>query len=280
MQRQKIGISVSYDYGISEAELVDVISKVGFDAISPVWVNDDRIVSVVEHARSLGLTIQSLHAPFGRSADMWSEDEEKSTAAINELLQSLIDCAALNIPILVCHTWIGFNYSQYPNEIGLNNYLKIVNKAKELNIKIAFENTEGEEFLFALLEHFKNYDNVGFCWDSGHEMCYNHSKDLLATIGQKLIMTHLNDNLGISNPDGKIFWTDDLHLLPYDGIADWKYNTDRLKMCPRLEILNFELLIKSKPNRHENDKYGEMSLESYFSEAYKRATKIADMYLK
>ncbi len=109
-------------------------------------------------------------------------------------------------------------------------------------------------------------------------MCYNYSKDLLKIFGDRLIMTHLNDNLGISRFDGKIFWTDDLHLLPYDGIADWDYNANRLKNSKRQDVLNFELNIRSKPDRHENDVYTQMTLENYFTEAYKRACKIAYKY--
>ena len=274
----KIGISVGYDYNLPMNEVINLIYEAEFDAISPVWVPDNRLSSLVNYARYKGLIIQSLHAPFGKCSDLWSNDETKSTVAVTELLKALDDCATLNIPILVCHAWIGFNYTQEPNKIGLNNFQTIVDKAKELKIKIAFENTEGEEFLFALFEHFKSYDNVGFCWDSGHEMCYNHSDDLLEKLGNLLIMTHLNDNLGISDSEGKIFWTDDLHLLPLDGIADWDNNVKRLKNSSHLDILNFELSIKSKPNRHENDKYMEMSLNEYFTEAYNRARKIADAY--
>ena len=119
---------------------------------------------------------------------------------------------------------------------------------------------------------------MGYCWDSGHEMCYNHSDDLLGKFGDCLIMTHINDNLGISRFDGKTFCTDDLHLLPYDGIADWEYNINRLKKSQKQDILNFELNITSKPDRHENDAYAEMSLTQFFTEAYKRACKIAYGY--
>ena len=143
---------------------------------------------------------------------------------------------------------------------------------------IAFENTEGEEFLFALMDHFQNDDTVGFCWDSGHEMCYSYGKDLLKLLGHRLIMTHLNDNLGVSRFDGKTYWTDDLHLLPYDGIGDWDILIQRLQKSRRLEYLNFELNITSKPNRHENDVYAQMPLEQYFAEAYKRACRIAHRY--
>jgi len=53
-----------------------------------------------------------------------------------------------------------------------------------------------------------------------------------------------------------------------------------LKNSKSLEYLNFELNIKSKPNRHENDIYGQMSPLLYFTEAYKRACKIAYNYFK
>lgn len=260
-------------------DFIDIIVNSKFDAVSLEWEEGVDLIATSEYARSRGLYIQSLHAPFGKSADMWSDDIAKSRSAIDQLMRALDDCACLQIPILVLHTWIGFEYSQVPGDTGLLNYRIIADRARELGVKIAFENTEGEEFLCALMDHFKGDDTVGFCWDSGHEMCYNHSEDLLKRYGEKLLITHLNDNLGISRFDGKTFWTDDLHLLPFDGIADWKYNADRLKKCPHLEYLNFELGIRSKPHRHENDIYADMKLEVYFAQAYNRACRIANMYL-
>ena len=259
---------------------MEIVAKAGFDAIRPEWKRGVDLKEITDRARSLGLEIQSLHAPFVKSADMWSKDEAKSEQAKEELLLALRDCAALNIPVMVCHVWIGFDYTDTPTEEGFKNYGELVRAAEELNVKIAFENTEGEEFLFALMEHFKGNETVGFCWDSGHEMCYNHSQDLLSKFGDVLLLTHLNDNLGIKRFDGVTFWTDDLHLLPYDGIADWSYNTERLRKSRPLEILNFELCLKSKPGRHENDIYTNMPLEIYFAEAYKRACRIANSYSK
>ena len=78
--------------------------------------------------------------------------------------------------------------------------------------------------------------------------------------------------------DGEIFWTDDLHLLPFDGIADWDNNIQRLRASRPLEYLNFELSMVSKPNRHENDLYGKLSPSEYFALAYTRACRIAWKY--
>ena len=66
--------------------------------------------------------------------------------------------------------------------------------------------------------------------------------------------------------------TDDLHLLPYDGIADWDYNIQRLRMARHQPILNFELNTTSKPNRHENDIYAGMETKlSYISKELEMA---------
>jgi sugar phosphate isomerase/epimerase len=119
---------------------------------------------------------------------------------------------------------------------------------------------------------------VGFCWDSGHEKCYNHDQDLLALFGDRLLVTHLNDNLGISDPQGEINWLDDLHLLPYDGMIDWEYNMQRLNRCRPLPYLNCELLRTSKPGRTENDQYANMPLDEYFKLAYARAKRLAEGY--
>jgi len=278
MWKQKTGISIGDQYSVPTAEVVKLVKRIGFDAISPVWTADSQLEPIVKAANQCGLYIQSLHAPFLKAADMWSRDEALCAPARSELLSALDACARYHIPILVVHPWIGFDYAFDPEALNFSNFEKVVAFAEARGIKIAFENTEGEEYLFALMEHFQNRDTVGFCWDSGHEMCYNHSRDLLARYGDRLLLTHLNDNLGISRFDGTTFWTDDLHLLPFDGISDWKDNIDRLKSSRRLDILNFELSIHSKPGRHENDIYGQMSLELYFTEAYKRACRLACPY--
>ena len=278
MWKQKIGISIGNAYAIPTTEVVKLVARTGFEAISPAWKQGIDLTDVIDTARDCGLAIQSIHGPFHGAAALWSEDAAVSGPAIAELLEALEDSRKFRIPVMVMHTWIGFECSQVPNETGLRNYGILVAKAKEYGVRIAFENTEGEEFLFALMDHFQKDDTVGFCWDSGHEMCYSYGKDLLKLLGHRLIMTHLNDNLGVSRFDGKTYWTDDLHLLPYDGIGDWDILVQRLQKSRKLEYLNFELNITSKPNRHENDVYAQMPLEQYFAEAYKRACRIAHRY--
>ena len=280
MYKQRIGISFAKSYDLAIGEMLQIIKNVGFDGISPVWKSGAELADIVEIAEKLGLEVQSLHAPFAKAADMWSREENVLLPAKTELKRVIDDCVKFHIPVVVAHVWIGFDYKFDLNSLYYENFEEIVGYAKEHNVKIAFENTEGIEYLRALMAHFKGDETVGFCWDSGHEMCYNYSEDLLAEVGDRLMMTHLNDNLGISRFDGKIHWTDDLHLLPFDGIADWDDNIQRLRTARRQPILNFELNVTSKPNRHENDIYAKMDPTQYFTEAYKRACKIAYRYSK
>ena len=280
MWKQKIGISLAKEYPIPTAQVIAIIAKQGFDAVSPLWRPELDLTPVVEAAREAGLALQSLHAPFKHTAKVWSKDPEISRPAVQELLCALADCHRLGIPTMVLHTWIGFDYTDVPSEEGLQNFRILVEKAKEYGIFLAFENTEGEEFLAALLERFEKEPHVGFCWDSGHEQCYSRGDDLLAKWGHRLLMTHLNDNLGISRFDGRIHCYDDLHLLPYDGIIDWADAVARLKKARQQECLNFELARGNGYGRHECDCYAQMPLEQYFAECYKRACRIAFAYSK
>ena len=98
---------------------------------------------------------------------------------------------------------------------------------------------------------------------------------MMARYGDRLLGTHINDNLGVRDFGGKIFWHDDLHLLPFDGIADWQENAAKIKRSGFAGPLTFELNTLSKPDRHENDFYGRMPLADYLTQAYIRACRVA-----
>ena len=278
MWKQKISISLGNRYKEKTAALIPVVKKAGFDGVSPEWEKGDDLCAIVDAAKREGLALVSLHAPYGGAADLWSEDENVARPVLDELLLSLSDAHKYGFPLLVLHVWIGFGEEPAPTDAGLARLSLLAARAKELGVRLAFENTEGDRHLDAVLSHFAGDDTVGYCFDSGHEMCYNRSRDLLALYGDRLLVTHLNDNLGISRFDGEIFWTDDLHLLPYDGIADWDNTVARLKRSRPLAYLNFELSMVSKPGRHENDGYGKLPVEEYFALAYARACRIAWKY--
>ena len=274
MYKTRLCLSTSEEFGISVPEQIKLFKETGFEAFFTMW--DENIEEYQALAKDIGMIYQSVHAPFLNSAKMWSVGDE-AEVAVTELLTCVKDCAKLDIPLLVVHPYIGFDEVENPTESGVQNFGIIVDEAKKEGIKIAFENVEGELYLKTLMETFQEYDNVGFCWDSGHEQCYNRGEDMLALYGNRLIATHLNDNLGVRDYDGKITWIDDLHMLPGDGIINWNDAVSRLNKCGFDGILTFELNKCSKPGRVENDKYEKLSLKEYISECYVRACKIASM---
>ena len=275
MYRQLFALSVNEQFGVDTKTQIKMFKEAGFDGFFTPWKSGDPIEEYAAYAKEIGMIYQSIHAPFGKSAVMWHGGDAEADPAVEELIECVKVCEKNGIHVMVCHAYIGFDDDRKPTQKGLERYARVVDEAAKSGVKIAFENTEGEEYLAALMENFKDKENVGFCLDTGHEMCYNFSKDLLALYGGRLIATHLNDNLGVSDFGGHIFWTDDLHLLPFDGIADWDYTAKRLDDHGYTGIMTFELNTKSKPDRHENDKYGEMPLERYLAEAYCRACKLA-----
>ena len=271
-----LGVSTSFELGTKEQ--IALFQKVGFEAFFTEWSEAESVKEIREYADSIGMIYQSIHAPFKKAAKMWQNGDDAEDA-VNELIRCVQDCADNGVPIMVCHAFIGFK-DHTPTEEGIENFRRVVLAAREKGVRIAFENTEGEEYLAALMRAFSECENVGFCWDTGHEMCYNQSRDMMALYGDRLLCTHINDNLGIKDYGGNITWHDDLHLLPFDGVADWADIAARLNRHGYDDILTFELTRKSKPNRVENDVYAKMAIEDYLAEVYKRACRIATMKMK
>mgnify|MGYP004651600871 CR=1 FL=1 len=282
MWKQKLCLGTSEKFGISEEEQIALMKKTGFDGFFCTYENGKDLVKLSNYADELGMYFQSVHAPFVKMNKIWSESVEEDefvASAFSELINCIDESARAGVPIVVMHAFIGFR-DHSPNAAGIERLSAIIKRAKDVNVKIAFENTEGEEYLAAIMNAFKDEKHVGFCWDTGHELCYNHGKNMLELYGDRLFCTHLNDNLGIRDYLGEITSLDDLHLLPFDGISDWNDIAQRLNKYGFNEELTFELSKLNRPGRHENDLYEKMSLEEYFAEAYKHACKFAAMKLK
>ena len=201
MKNIKLALATSKSFGLPYDEQVVKIHEAGFDGFFTEWGSDIDCGACKNTGDSLGMIYQSIHAPFKNAKRMWHGTNEEADFAVKELINCVEDCAKLNVPLTVIHAFIGFE-DHSPNEFGIENYCKVVKRANELGINIAFENTEGEEYLTALMDAFKAEKNVGFCWDTGHEMCYNHSKDMMALYGDRIFGTHINDNLGIKDFNG------------------------------------------------------------------------------
>ncbi len=280
MYKQKLCLALSSCYGISYEEQIKLFKSTGFEGTA-IDLSDRSAdaYKIAATAKEENMLVSYLHAPFNKSDDMWM-DGEIGDIALAELLDCVETCSRLEIPSMVAHTFIGFDNDNIPTQTGIERYGALAVRAQELGVKLALENTEGDEYLDALMKELSDIPSVAFCWDTGHELCYNYGRDLISLYGDKLAVTHINDNLGIRDFDGKITYIDDLHLLPFDGITDWQSVAKRLVGCGFDGPLSFELSTKSKPGRHENDKYDAMPVERFVAEVYIRACRVANLVIK
>lgn len=268
---EKIGFSLQERYSLPMPQVLDLLADTGFCAVSPGWQQDGNLKEIVRCAHTRDLVLQSLHGPLRGMPAMWSPKPETARPVLQDLLQSATDCAKFEIPLLVVHPWNGLNYTFRETGLHFDHFDTLVAHAEKLGIRIAFENLEGPEYLAALMERYGSCNTVGYCWDSGHERCYTPGKEFLSRYGDRLMMTHLNDNLGVTDPSGRLQGTDDLHLLPGDGIINWQEAVRRLQSAKRQEILNFELKIRPKGDRCTMDLYSKIPLQQYFRAAYRHA---------
>lgn len=266
----ELGISLELQYSLPIRPVIALLKEAGFSAVSPVWGQDLAVIA--DCTKQHNMTIQSLHAPPKGMSLLWQPDAPDSAAMQAVMLDSLRACARFGIPILVVHSWQGHGYTFPDTPLDFRFWDAFVGCARELGICIAFENLEGEEYLAALLQRYRDFSDIGFCWDSGHDRCYPHRLDFLEEFGNRLMMTHLNDNFGV--PGSTFSSKDDLHLLPMDGNTDWIAQLRRLKTCRIQQILNFEVKMLS----HGISTYPDWSLAQFFREAASRAQKIAEMY--
>ena len=267
----KYAINTDFGYNnIPLGERLDLIRDAGFSAVFCGWGKPGDVKAVQEEVEKHDLYLNSVHAPFTTIHHMW--DEDKADAELQIQLACLKETAECGIPVMVCHAWIGFE-PEKPTEAGVENFRKLLQEAHKLGVKIALENTEGEGYLRILFDHLKDEPALGFCLDTGHEYCYNYAKDLLAEFGP-LIYIHVNDNLGITGDS--IFWLDDAHLIPFDGIVDFDRVAKRLARLGFTDTLTCELTTANKPGRNTHDQYADLTCAEYLAKVMKAMKRLGD----
>lgn len=208
-----------------------------------------------------------IHAPVKGVDTLWVEGEA-GEAHLAALMSWLRQCAEAQIPAMVCHVWTKFAPVE-PNPLGIDRFGRLLRLGEQEGVKVAFENAEVDPFLLAVRDQLWSSSAACFCWDVGHELCYNRGEDQLALFGDKLFCTHLNDNLGQTGVDCTS--ADDAHMMPFDGKVDWVDAARRLRMLEYNGTLTFEVKMKNKPGRHTHDRYAALSPEEILTLAMGKA---------
>ena len=258
--------------GIADIPVLEQIERMaaaGWNGVFTAWHDGEELPA--KRIRDLGLHYQSVHAEFYHIDRLWENDASGDEEA-EVHIRCLRDSAQAGVDLVVMHTIIGMD-KHTPTQIGVDRFGRIFDKAKEYGVRVALENTEGLVYLDTLMQAYGEEKHVGFCIDTGHEQCYNGGADLLAKYGNRLFCTHLNDNMGQTGEE--ITWLDDAHMLPFDGIIDWKHTAKRLQSVGFDGELSFELIKDDRPNRTTTAIYAPLTIDEYVALALQRAKKFA-----
>ena len=245
---------------VTPIQTIEAIKNAGFKNVFIQWHNKEWECSQeeqLEYIRKIGLNVIFAHLGYQNINTIW-EEGVVGDRLVDRFIKDIKVCKENGINLVIMHVTTKFVAPLY-NEIGLNRIKKIVDYAKELDVKVAFENLKIKGYIDYIIKNIDN-DNVGICYDSGH--CHAHFKDEFDwnLFKNRIFAVHLHDNDG----------TDDQHLLPFEGNIDWKYLIKKLKEANYNGHITMELCYRRK--------YLDITAEEFYKKAYELGNKLLQMY--
>ena len=145
---------------VSVIETIKSIKNAGFKNVFVQWYDENWEHSQEEQVKlckELGLNIIFAHLGYQNINSIWKEGIEGDNQ-VERYKKDIKNCHDNGIPMVVMHLTSHYKAPMY-GEIGLNRIRKIVEYAKELNIKVAFENTKIQGYLEYVLDNIKDTIN-------------------------------------------------------------------------------------------------------------------------
>ena len=241
-------------------ETVDAIKKAGFKNVFIQWYDKDNKISqedIVNYIKENNLNIIFAHLGYKNINNIWL-DNEIGKSLEKQYINDLNKLSKYNIDMVVMHLCAGLE-APTANNIGLSRFENICNHAKKLGIKVAFENTKIKGYQEYILDNLK-LDNIGFCYDSGHDHCHFKDTFNFDKFKNKILCTHLHDNHG----------KEDEHLIPNDGNLDFAYVLNGLKKTNYESYLTFEIIYQKN--------YLEENIEDFYKKSYNKCIEINKQY--
>lgn len=257
---RKLGINLDSTEGFSYREYLKIAKELGFEAVFSDMTTCDCPIEIAKLCKEYDLEYSFIHAPYIGTYNLWQNGED-GDKMYKSILSCIDECEKAGVPIAVVHISSGFNPPPM-TDLGKTRFKNIVEYAKDKNIKIAFENLRNFPYLRWAMDTFKDYSNVGFCWDIGHENCFTEGIDYLKIYGDKLLCTHIHDNNCERGGD--------LHIIPFDGKIDFKSSIKNLKDIDFSGPLMLEVFA-------ENEIYEGISPLDFLKKAYKGIEKVRNL---
>jgi sugar phosphate isomerase/epimerase len=243
MNSPPLGMYAWFGYPLPLEQRVKLIAQAGFTTTC-LWYGEeedlfagnmaDRMPAL---ARAAGLSVDNIHAPFRACNGLWSDSRSTIAAAIDPHMLALDFCHRHGIPVLVIHVSKGVDPPP-PTQSGLRALLALVQRAEELGLTVAVENTRSPLHCDFVLSGIESH-HLGFCYDSSHDFISGNSPcRLLREWGSRLVTTHFSDNNGVN----------DDHFLPGNGRVNWDVVRDAF---PRIQYSG-ALMLEVVPRPNDN----------------------------
>jgi sugar phosphate isomerase/epimerase len=258
MNHELAVVCSNYNKNNNPYETIDTIKETGFNNVFIEWYDKDWEVSQEEQVRyckEKGLNIVFAHLGYECINNLWIEEE---TGIVDRYKKDIKDCHDNGIDLVVMHL-AHHMVAPAPNELGLSRIREIVEYAKSLNVRIAFENHRINDHFYYVLNNIKD-DNVGVCFDSGHAHAFSNDDLDFDLFKDRIFAVHLHDN----------DQTADLHLLPFDGNIDWNMVVDKLHYCNYAGPITLEI--------HYHRDYVNMNIKDFYNKAYESGLKVKELY--
>ena len=236
-------------------QIVDNIKKAGFKNVFIEWYDNDLKLQedILYYVRKIGLNIIFAHLGYQNVNALWKDTKEGDMEE-KRFVNDIKTCKEKGFNLVVIHPTAEYE-NPGMNKIGLDRINRILNIAKENNIKVAFENVELVEYLEYIIKNIDN-TNLGICFDVGHCHLFNDDEFNVELFNNKVYTIHLHDN----------FKEIDEHNLPFDGTINWE------KTLRQIIKMNYNgyIVIESGYNNY----YSNMSIDKYYKLAYDRGIEI------
>ncbi len=251
----KIGIELG-SFPCPLEEQLTLMKKYGFETCFCGSI-DQNLDTEMKLCEKYGIEVENYHAPFSHINDIWLDIPE-GEGMLQELLDSIDNCAKYGVTTLVVHLSSGDKPPRM-NDLGFSRFDKLMAYAKEKGVTIAYEN---QRKLANLAYVFEQYDEAGFCWDTGHEACFAYGRQFMPLFADKLAALHIHDNHCVHNGDD--------HMIPYDACIDFDRVTSQIAASNFDKSLMLELIAEKTPQ------YIEMGADAFYKKAAEVAQKLAD----
>lgn len=258
---REIAVAIQNDNeNVSVLDTINSIKNAGFKNVFIQWYDKDWEINQQEQlklCKEAEFNIIFAHLGYQGINSIW-EEGDKGEELVERYKRNLDECKENGISMVIMHLISRTDKPTY-GELGLNRIKKIVEHAKKLNIKIAFENTRRRDYLEYVLKNIVD-DNVGICFDSGHYHTFSDDKFDFELFKNRIFAVHLHDNDK----------TGDLHLLPFDGTVDWGNIALKLKECNFKGPITLELCYRYD--------YLNLPLDEFYKKGYEIGIRLAKMF--